>query len=138
MCNYCNREHTGLNKLCWIAHPELMPDSERRKRAAWNAPQATVAARTNVTTGTSSCAIHEQDTDDAKDDMYSHHIFTTVATSMSISPSILEKAVQDATYKQRFCYNTAANRHVFNDRSKFTSLVHTNNNIHGSTSSTTA
>jgi hypothetical protein len=52
---------------------------------------------------------------------------------------MLEKAVQDATYKQRFCYNTAANRHVFNDRSKFTSLVHTNNNnIHGSTSSTAA
>jgi hypothetical protein len=47
--------------------------------------------------------------------------------------------VQDATYKQSFCHNTAANCHVFNDCSKFTSLVHTNNNnIHSSTGSTTA
>jgi hypothetical protein len=97
--------------------------------------------RTNVTTSTSTGAIHEQDTDDANDDAYGYHIFTTIATSTSISPSILEKAVRDTTYKQRFCYDMAANRHVFNDRSKFTSLVYTNNNnhnIHGSTSSTTA
>jgi hypothetical protein len=68
MCDHCNREHTGPNELCWIAHPELMPDSQRRKRAAWNASQATAAARTNVTTSTSTSAIHKQDTDDAKDD----------------------------------------------------------------------
>jgi hypothetical protein len=142
MCNHCKREHTGPNELCWFAHPELMP--ERRKRTAWQGSPTTntPAARTNITTADEQ-RHRERNTDanaDEQDNTYSHHIFTTIASS-TISPSILQKAVRDATYKQRYCYDTAANRHVFNDRSKFISLIETannNNNVHGSTGTTTA
>jgi hypothetical protein len=48
---------------------------------------------------------------------YSTYTYTTIASF--VSPTILAKAVANNYYKQRFCYDTAANRHVFNNRSRF-------------------
>jgi hypothetical protein len=56
-----------------------------------------------------------------------------------VSPTILAKAVADDYYKQRYCYNTAANRHVFNNRSCFTEYTPTtSSDVHGSTGSAIA
>ncbi|KAF2818586.1 hypothetical protein CC86DRAFT_388731 [Ophiobolus disseminans] len=102
MCDHCNKEH----------HLNLVPEHIKKKRAA----TATAAARTNVSTA---------DNNDSGDS-YTHHIFALNASFISLS--ILKKVVNDVSYKQRFCYDTAANRHVFNDRSKFTNLVYTADN----------
>jgi hypothetical protein len=68
---------------------------------------------------------------------YSTYTYTTIASF--VSPTILAKAVANNHYKQRFCSNTAANRHVFNDRSRFVEYTPTKvGNIHSSTRSTMA
>jgi hypothetical protein len=49
MCDYCRKEHPGLNKECWAAYPELMPDWAKKKRADEAAARAAAGgARTNV------------------------------------------------------------------------------------------
>jgi hypothetical protein len=57
-----------------------------------------------------------------------------------VSPDLLKKAITNHDYRKRYCYDTAANRHVFNDRSKFhTYTPNTNDHdVHGSTGSTSA
>jgi hypothetical protein len=32
-CDHCKREHLGPNDLCWKAHPELVLDDVKKKRA---------------------------------------------------------------------------------------------------------
>ncbi|KAG9386116.1 hypothetical protein A1F94_002866 [Pyrenophora tritici-repentis] len=110
MCDHCKREHPGPNELCWKLHPSLTPDNVK-KRTADNAAKkaAAAAARTNVTVAKNS------NDDDA--DQYDAHSYVTVATF--VSPTLLKKAVSNHDYQQRYCYDTAANRHVFNNRSKF-------------------
>jgi hypothetical protein len=44
-------------------------------------------------------------------------VYSTITTL--VSPTILQKAVSNQDYKKRYCYDTAANRHVFNNSSKF-------------------
>ncbi|KAI1544902.1 rve domain containing protein, partial [Pyrenophora tritici-repentis] len=122
MCNHCQREHSGPNEACWKLHPELVPDWIKKSRAANN------PARTNVT---------KVDNNASPDTLFGSHTFSS--TAAMVSPTVIKKAVHNINYKKRFCYNTAANRHVFNDRSKFVSLVRTaDHNIHGSTGSTAA
>jgi hypothetical protein len=41
---------------------------------------------------------------------YSNHAYTSITSF--VSQTILQKAVQNNDYKQRYCYDTAANRHV--------------------------
>jgi hypothetical protein len=68
---------------------------------------------------------------------YSTYTYTTIASF--VSPTILAKAVANNYYKQRFCYDTATNRHVFNNRSRFTEYTPTKvGSVHGSTGSTIA
>jgi hypothetical protein len=91
-----------------------MPDSIKQQRAA--------NAKANVSLTDSNAA----------DSNYTS-IFTT------ISPTIIQKAVKNADYRKRYCYDTAANRHVFNDHSKFVNYVLIQgNNVKGLTSSTAA
>ncbi|KAA8621799.1 rve domain-containing protein [Pyrenophora tritici-repentis] len=129
MCDHCKREHPGPNELCWKLHPSLTPDNVK-KRTADNAAKkaAAAAARTNVTVAKNS------NDDDA--DQYDAHSYVTVATF--VSPTLLKKAVSNHDYQQRYCYDTAANRHVFNNRSKFYEYAPIDNDVHGSTGSTTA
>jgi hypothetical protein len=113
LCTHCNKEHVGGLAGCWKLYPHLMPDSIRQQRAA--------NAKANVSL-----------TDNAADSNYTS-IFTT------ISPTIIQKAVKNADYRKRYCYDTAANRHVFNDLSKFVTYAPIqNNNVKGSTGSTAA
>jgi hypothetical protein len=64
-------------------------------------------------------------------------VYSTITTL--VSPTILQKAVSNQDYKKRYCYNTAANRHVFNNSSKFIKYQPiTTNNVYGSTGSTVA
>ncbi|KAI1559190.1 hypothetical protein PtrEW7m1_011974 [Pyrenophora tritici-repentis] len=116
---------TNRSKL----HPSLTPDNVK-KRTADNAAKkaAAAAARTNVTVAKNS------NDDDA--DQYDAHSYVTVATF--VSPTLLKKAVSNHDYQQRYCYDTAANRHVFNNRSKFHEYALIDNDVHGSTGSTTA
>jgi hypothetical protein len=68
---------------------------------------------------------------------YSTYIYTTIASF--VSPTILAQAVANNYYKQRFCYDTATNRHVFNNRSRFIEYTLTKvGNVHSSTRSTIA
>ncbi|KAF1934673.1 hypothetical protein EJ02DRAFT_318242, partial [Clathrospora elynae] len=91
-CEHCGKEHAGGAASCWKLHPEQIP--ERRKNT-WNKP------RTNVTiTG-------------AAGPRYGNYVYASIA---SVSPNLLSKAISNNEYKQRYCYDTAANRHVFNDR----------------------
>lgn len=46
-CNHCQKEHQGPNKLCWFAHPELMPPHIKKKREE-SAARKAASARTNV------------------------------------------------------------------------------------------
>jgi hypothetical protein len=104
-CDYCKREHGGPNKDCWAAHPKLKPEWAKKKRD--NAAKAAGATRTNVT-----IAGGEPD-----DSPYGPHAFATIASL--VSPTLLANAVSDSDYRHRYCYDTAANRHVFNSDSKF-------------------
>jgi hypothetical protein len=79
-----------------------MPDSIRQQRAA--------NAKAHVSLTDNSAR------NNAADSTYTS-IFTT------ISPTIMQKAVKNADYRKRYCYDTAANCHVFNDRSKFVTYV---------------
>jgi hypothetical protein len=66
---------------------------------------------------------------------YSTYIYTTIASF--VSPTILAQAIVNNYYKQRFYYDTAANRHVFNNRSRFIEYTLTKvGNVHSSTRST--
>jgi hypothetical protein len=47
---------------------------------------------------------------------YSAYVFDTIA---NVSPAILKKAVNNKDYQDCYCYDTAANRHVFNSKAKF-------------------
>jgi hypothetical protein len=68
---------------------------------------------------------------------YSTYIYTTIASF--VSPTILAKAVANNYYKQRFCYNTATNRHVFNNYSYFIEYTLTKvESVYSSTKSTIA
>ncbi|KAG9382449.1 rve domain containing protein [Pyrenophora tritici-repentis] len=124
-----NNQQKRPNELCWKLHPSLTPDNVK-KRTADNAAKkaAAAAARTNVTVAKNS------NDDDA--DQYDAHSYVTVATF--VSPTLLKKAVSNHDYQQRYCYDTAANRHVFNNRSKFYEYAPIDNDVHGSTGSTTA
>jgi hypothetical protein len=127
-CDHCKREHPGPNDLCWKAHPELVPDDVKKKRAETAAQKAAAAAaRTNVTIASNN-----------DDDPYEAQSYVTVASF--VSPDLLKKAITNHDYRKRYCYDTAANRHVFNDRSKFhTYTPNTNDHdVHGSTGSTSA
>ncbi|KAH4914581.1 hypothetical protein HBI57_078750 [Parastagonospora nodorum] len=107
-CDHCKKEHPGPNDLCWKAHPELVPDDVKKKRAETAAKKATdtAATRTNVTVASNN------NNDD--DDPYEAHSYVTVASF--VSPDLLKKAITNHDYRKRYCYDTAANRHVFNDR----------------------
>ncbi|KAF2822730.1 hypothetical protein CC86DRAFT_385644 [Ophiobolus disseminans] len=119
LCTYCNKEHVGGPAGCWKLYPRLMPDSIRQQRAA--------NANANV-----SLTDNSAKNNDAANSTYTS-IFTT------ISPTIIQKAVKNADYRKRYCYDTAANRHVFNNHSKFVTYVPIqNNNVEGSTGSTAA
>jgi len=79
--------------------------------------------------------------DGAQDDRYSAHVYTTINSIASafVSPTLLKKAVTNQDYKQRYCYDTAANRHVFNDRTKFKEYRPvSSSDVRGSTGSTSA
>jgi hypothetical protein len=66
--------------------------------------------------------------------IYGAHVFQTIA---NVSPAILEKAVNDKDYQDCYCYDTAANRHVFNSKAKFIEYRPTSSStIRGSTGST--
>jgi hypothetical protein len=82
LCTHCNKEHVGGLAGCWKLHPHLMPDSIRQQRAA--------NAKANVSLTDSNAA----------DSNYTS-IFTT------ISPTIIQKAVKNADYRKRYCYDTA-------------------------------
>jgi hypothetical protein len=127
-CNNCNREHPGPNEACWITHPELKPANIKRQQAEAPAKKKTeAAARANVTVAS----------DDEQEDGYGVHVFNTIARVANVSPAIIEKAVNNKDYKNRYCYDTAANRHVFNSKTKFIEYQpSTSNNIRGSTGST--
>ena len=108
MCNHCQREHAGPNEKCWKAHPELTPDSIKKRNQETAAKKAATAAaatasRTHVTTALTD--------DHARDDRYSAHVYTTINSIASafVSPTLLKKAVTNQDYKQRYCYDTAAN-----------------------------
>ena len=94
LCTHCNKERVGGLVGCWKLHPHLMPDSVRQQRAA--------NAKANVSLTDNSAK------NDAADSTYTS-IFTT------ISPAIIQKAVKNADYRKRYCYDTAANRYVFNN-----------------------
>jgi hypothetical protein len=125
LCKHCNREHPGANEKCYIAHPELRPSTSKQyplKQKPTNKPNT---ATTNVTIASQN------------DDNFSSHVYTSIVSF--VSPTLLSKAVKNNDYKQRFCYDTAANRHVFNDRSNFVTYTDiSHNDVHGSTGSTVA
>jgi hypothetical protein len=128
-CNPCDRIHAGPNKACWYAHPELYPKNwtDRRpesvkKAAAERENKREKDNQTNVTI--------------AEDEVktYGAHVFQTIA---NVSPAILEKAVNDKDYQNRYCYDMAANCYVFNSKAKFIEYQPTNSStIRGSTGST--
>ncbi|KAF1945553.1 hypothetical protein EJ02DRAFT_314618, partial [Clathrospora elynae] len=94
-CKHCEREHAGGAASCWKLHPEQIPE---RMKATWNKPRTNTA---NVTiTG-------------AAGSRYGKYVYASIA---SVSPNLLSNAISNNGYKQRYCYDTAANRHVFNDR----------------------
>jgi len=127
-CDHCRREHPGPNDLCWKARPELIPDDAKKKRADTTAQKAAAAAAcTNVTIASNN-----------NDDPYDAHSYVTVASF--VSPDLLKKAITNHNYRKRYCYDTAANRHVFNDRSKFHTYTPNINDhdVHGSTGLTSA
>jgi hypothetical protein len=105
-CDHCKKKHLGPNDLCWIAHPELVLDDVKKKRAETAAKKAAEAAatRTNVTV-----ALNNNN----DDNLYKAHSYVTVASF--VSPDLLKKAITNHDYRKRYCYDTAANRHVFND-----------------------
>jgi hypothetical protein len=64
-------------------------------------------------------------------------VFALIASF--VSPTILTKAVDNTDYRDRYCYDTAANRHVFNSYSNFNEYrAASMKDIRGSTGSTTA
>jgi hypothetical protein len=124
-CTHCDREHAGGTDNCWKAHPHLMPH-HLKARGQTQTPPATPSTA-NVTVATPQAASSG----------YSNHVYASIATF--VSPNLLSKAANDKQYKQRYCYDTAANRHVFNNRSRFTKYTPiTARDVHGSTGSTTA
>jgi hypothetical protein len=128
-CNPCDRIHAGPNEACWYAHLELRPKNwtDRRsesvkKAAAERENKREKDNRINVT-------ITEN-----KVKKYDAHVFQTIA---NVSSAILEKAVNDKDYQDRYCYDTAANCHVFNSKAKFIEYRPANSStIRGSTGST--
>jgi hypothetical protein len=120
-CPHCEKEHAGGVASCWKLHPELIPEA---MKATWNKPRTNTANVTIANTGTAGLS-------------YGNYVYATISTT--VSPTLLSKAVNNNEYKQRYCYDTAANRHVFNDRSKFVEyLPITLSDVHGSTGSTVA
>jgi hypothetical protein len=106
-----------------------MPDNIKAQRQA-QTPRPTNSTANVTVAGSSLNAAPTNST-------YSTYTYTTIASF--ISPTILAQAVANNHYKQRFCYDTAANRHVFNDRSRFIEYTPTKvGNVHGSTGSTIA
>jgi hypothetical protein len=106
-----------------------MPDNIKAQRRA-QTPLSTDSTANVTVAGSSLNAALTNST-------YSTYTYTTIASF--VSPTILAKAVTNNYYKQRFCYDTAANRHVFNDRSRFIEYTSTKvGNVHGSTRSTIA
>jgi hypothetical protein len=128
-CNPCDPIHAGPNEACWYAHPELRPKNwtDRRsesvkKTAAERENKREKDNQTNVTIA------------EDKVKTYGAHVFNTIA---NISPAILEKAVNDKDYQDCYCYDTAANCHVFNSKAKFIEYQPANSStICGSTGST--
>jgi hypothetical protein len=103
-CSYPINRHT--NNLCWIAHLELVLDNVKKKRAETAAKKAVEAAATctNVTV-----ALNNNN----NDNLYKAYSYVTVASFVSLD--LLKKAITNYNYRKRYCYNTAANRHVFNN-----------------------
>lgn len=117
LCTHCNKEHIGGTEQCWKAHPELMPEYIKKRMAAKS------AAQTNFS-----------HTDTSSDHLHGVTFTTTLA-----SASLIQKAIVNKDYKQRYCYDTAANRHVFNDRKKFITYTPiSENSVRGSTGQTFA
>lgn len=114
LCNYCNYEHPNPNDGCWKLHPELAPANSKKPRAAAPAqPQAN--ARTNVTATDAG----NYSTEPAPKGLFNSHSFASIAIATptatpaqalaTVLPTVIKKATYDTTYKQRYCYDTAAN-----------------------------
>jgi hypothetical protein len=128
-CTHCEKDHPGGTDNCWRAHPHLMPDNIKAQRQAQTLQLTNLTANVTVAGSSLNAALTNS--------TYSTYTYTTIASF--VSPTILAQAVANNHYKQRFCYNTAANRHVFNDRSRFIEYTPTKvGNVHGSTGSTIA
>lgn len=119
-CDHCKKDHTGGSAKCWTVHPELRPekhkkrDEERRKQSQ----DVTTEATSNVTI--------------ASIDSSSFLSFF----SSIVSPSITTKAIANRQYQQRYLFDTGANSHVFNDRSKFITYSQVNRgDVSGATGS---
>jgi hypothetical protein len=133
-CNNCNREHPGPNDACWITHPELKPANIKSQRAEALAKKNTKAETNTATAARANVTVAS---DDEQEDGYGVHAFNTIARVANVSPAILRKAVNDKDYKNRYCYDTAANRHVFNSKTKFIEYHPSiTNDVRGSTGST--
>jgi hypothetical protein len=130
MCDYCMKEHVGANEKCWNAHPELMP-IHVKKRYAENA-----AKKAAQTAAAASCAnVSLAPADNKSNGPFGTHVYASIASFVSLI--LLQKATGKQEYKQRYCYNTTANRHVFNNRTKFKQYRPVlSSNVHGSTGST--
>jgi hypothetical protein len=64
-------------------------------------------------------------------------VFALIASF--VSPTILTKAIDNTDYRNRYCYDTAANRHVFNSDSAFVEYqAACTKDVRGSTGLTTA
>ncbi|KAF1830851.1 hypothetical protein BDW02DRAFT_506637 [Decorospora gaudefroyi] len=118
LCTHCEKEHIGGIAGCWKLYPNLIPENMRQQRAA--------SAKANISLTDASAKGNNAD-----------NSFTGIFTT--ISPTLIAKAVNNANYKKRYCYNTAANCHVFNDQTKFITYIPIQgNDVKGSTGSTVA
>jgi hypothetical protein len=113
-CKPCGKEHTGPNEDCWIAHPELMPPYIKKKRDE-AATTAAAAAKANVTMAysdnsqfsvrLSTISTFKQQLHEGRpfcSSTYSNHAYISITSF--VLQTILQKAVQNNDYKQRYCY----------------------------------
>ena len=119
-CTICNKEHGGGTKYCFDNpnRPADAPKYDPRKKRGESSKPAAAAV---IATGQTPTVSYSH----SEDWRASAYFAASFFTDIGISQRIVANAAADSTYLNRLCYDTGANRYIFNNKRYFIKISET-------------
>lgn len=140
-CKICDKQHNGGTKYCF-KNPNRPKDAVKTKWEKEQEKKAASTAKANATVElpadntTNAVANHvnaPQQQQQYQPYTYNYEGACFFVGAVFFSDNIMAAAAADSSYLRRFCYDTGANRHVFNNRGYFLNLTQYTMDIQGAT-----